>query len=63
LDGCDFQATGNYGSGVFDPDDGSKLHIVICDNCIGKNADRVYVRTPIVKQEIPETIELLNKRM
>lgn len=39
-----FRATGNYGSSLFDPMSESAeeiLQIVICDNCIRKNANRV----------------------
>ena len=38
--GTEFTASGNYGSGLFDMEPGS-LVIVICDNCLSRNSDRV----------------------
>ena len=35
-DGCDFITYGNYGSVEFDPCNGDKLHVIICDTCIEK---------------------------
>ena len=34
LDGCCFWTHGHYGCAVFDPLDGSKLEINICDPCL-----------------------------
>lgn len=31
-----FRASGNYGSGVFDPDDGTFLAVNVCDGCLAK---------------------------
>ena len=41
-DGIIFRATGNYGSSVFDPmpDDGF-LEIIICDECVTKEASKI----------------------
>jgi hypothetical protein len=49
---------GNYGSGQFDPmDPAKKLHIVICDNCLHKNKDRVRY----VEEEKRKTIKEQSK--
>ena len=46
-DALHFDATGNYGSTVFDPleEPGRtvSLQILICDRCLTKNTDKVYV--------------------
>ena len=34
VDGTFFRATGNYGSGVYDPADYQAIEIVICDQCV-----------------------------
>lgn len=57
--GTAFHTSGHYGSGVFDPMDGTYLEIAICDNCLRTaGADGVVVmgfpqpappRGPIVK--------------
>lgn len=42
--GLVFRATGNFGSTVFDPmpiKDDVTLQIIVCDDCIRKNAKRV----------------------
>lgn len=44
MGGTELATNGHYGSGVFDPMDGSELIIVICDECLRSRilADRVY---------------------
>jgi hypothetical protein len=51
MDGVDFEATGNYGSSVWDPNVSQNppswivLHIVICDACLlAKAGDILVVR-------------------
>jgi hypothetical protein len=34
LDGLAFETTGHYGSAYFDPMDGTRLAVVICDACL-----------------------------
>lgn len=34
IGGTEFTAVGHYGSGVFDPGDGSMLVINVCDECL-----------------------------
>jgi hypothetical protein len=34
IDGLEFTTSGHYGSTYFDPCDGTKLAIVICDTCL-----------------------------
>lgn len=42
LDALIFEATGNYGSSIFDPMGNDKwLRVVICDACIVENQDKV----------------------
>jgi hypothetical protein len=43
-----FYAHGNYGSGVFDPDDGTALAVNVCDACMAKAGEdgRVELVTP-----------------
>lgn len=44
--GMSFESCGNYGSTVFDSMTGANLQIVICDECIKRNAKRiVFFRT------------------
>ena len=45
LEGLEFVTYGHYGSGVFDPMDGTTLHIVVCDSCL-KSA----IKNKIVKK-------------
>jgi hypothetical protein len=43
-DGIYFKSLGNYGSTVYDPlNDHEYLHIIVCDECLKKNADRICV--------------------
>jgi hypothetical protein len=44
LGGVGFETTGHYGSGFFDPMDGSVLEISVCDHCLTKNRNRTNVR-------------------
>ncbi|OGG57802.1 hypothetical protein A2765_05210 [Candidatus Kaiserbacteria bacterium RIFCSPHIGHO2_01_FULL_56_24] len=44
--GTDWQASGNYGSTVFDPSGSPQpelLVISICDDCLAENAERVHL--------------------
>jgi len=42
--GLVFEATGNYGSSIFDPMTGHKrLRVVICDDCVLANTDKVRI--------------------
>lgn len=34
LDGLAFQTCGHYGSGAFDPMNGSIIEVVLCDHCL-----------------------------
>lgn len=34
VDGLAFETHGHYGSGFFDPCDGTRLEIVVCDDCL-----------------------------
>lgn len=44
LDALVFEATGNYGSSIFDPMTGHRrLRVVICDDCVVANADHVKI--------------------
>ncbi|KAB8186889.1 hypothetical protein FH608_046210 [Nonomuraea phyllanthi] len=36
-----FTTTGHYGSTVFDPMDGSRLDVNVCDDCLTARRDRV----------------------
>jgi hypothetical protein len=50
-----FYATGNYGSGVFDPQDRRlSLRIDVCDGCMKLRSDRAVqvltVRPPVVQE-------------
>lgn len=49
--GLMFTSSGNYGSTVFDPFDGSYLLVIICDDCITNLAreQKVYVSEKEVK--------------
>lgn len=55
-DATAFWTAGHYGSGVFDPMDGSMLNINICDDCLRERA-RIHperlLRT--VTRTLPET--------
>lgn len=48
-DGVEFVARGAYGSTIFDPMDGTKLIVNICDTCIGKAAKDGVVRQRIAQ--------------
>jgi hypothetical protein len=41
IDGIAFSTYGHYGSTVFDPMDGSRLEIAICDECITSKQDLI----------------------
>lgn len=43
--GLMFTTTGNYGSTVFDPDDGTALLVIICDGCIVRASEQQRVLT------------------
>lgn len=49
-----FTATGNYGSGLFDPDEpGKTLEVVLCDTCLADPAAPVQAwttRTQVIRQ-------------
>lgn len=42
MGGLHFLTYGHYGSTVFDPMDGSKLNIAVCDDCLTKNKEYCY---------------------
>lgn len=42
IEGTAFLTHGHYGSTYFDPMDGSKIEIVICDKCLIENEDKIY---------------------
>lgn len=42
MNGLAFETRGHYGSTFFDPMDGSKIEIVICDDCLENNKDYIY---------------------
>lgn len=44
--GLAFVTSGHYGSTVFDPMDGSRLELAICDFCLKDNKDRIVKRLP-----------------
>lgn len=44
MGGLGFFTYGHYGSAFFDPMDGSKIAIVVCDECICKANDKGYLR-------------------
>jgi hypothetical protein len=46
-EGVNFTTCGHYGTKVFDPMDGTELHISICDDCLKENSDKVVHATPI----------------
>ena len=57
--GLIFRSTGNYGSHVFDPMPTQKeemLQVIICDECIRKNASRVK-RIHNIKRKVTAKIE------
>jgi hypothetical protein len=43
--GTHFTSTGNYGSTVYDPMDGHKIHIIVCDDCFKQNLNRIYEKS------------------
>lgn len=45
--GVIFVAAGNFGSEVFDPMDGSKLQIIICDDCVEFSEDVMLVQRAV----------------
>jgi len=46
-----FEATGNYGSRIFDPMTGQKrLRVVICDSCVLQNSDKVRMVVDTTKR-------------
>jgi len=59
--GTDWQASGNYGSSVFDPcyDDVESLYIVICDKCLLEKKHLVIYFQRRIKESI-ENIKSLS---
>ena len=43
MNGVAFASYGHYGTAYFDPMDGSKIEIVICDPCLTENEECIYV--------------------
>lgn len=40
--GVAFVTYGHYGSTYFDPMDGTSIEIVICDDCLKENEEKIY---------------------
>ena len=40
IGGIAFHTQGHYGTRLFDPMDGSSLHVAICDECVGDGIER-----------------------
>lgn len=46
LGGTAFTTAGHFGSGVFDPMDGKRLEINVCDGCMQTHIARVWLYDP-----------------
>ena len=60
LEGTEFSTYGHYGSGVFDPMDGSELAINICNTCLldGVNRGRALLMRVTAFNDSLEIFEL-----
>lgn len=57
-DGLIFRAVGNFGSTVFDPAPAGReeiLQVIICDDCIKKNAKRVIRIHKIRREDVADS--------
>lgn len=68
--GLAFETMGHYGSAYFDPMDGSKIELSICDPCVSKLVDRgvarVYPHSRANRQEtitMDDEVEAYNRMM
>ena len=55
VDGIAFNSQGHYGTSVFDPMDGSRIEIAICDDCVvkaGKKGSVLLYRPFAEKPEV-----------
>ena len=46
MDGTEFFTYGHYGSTVFDPMNGSSMHIVICNTCLTHRQQAALIEEP-----------------
>lgn len=61
LRGLEFTSPGHYGSGVFDPMDGTRLVINICDACLTEAALKGHVLLSQPPRPMPaDIIDLFN---
>lgn len=64
--GLAFQTTGHYGSAFFDPMDGSRLEIAVCDQCVSQLAsdtDYVFSLESPEEEAIIQAEEFLDDRL
>jgi hypothetical protein len=49
-DGLHFSTGGHYGSAFFDPMNGERLDIMVCDECLERHKDRAFMSREVSPQ-------------